>query len=392
MGNRIHLLHAASTIAVISIMLKIASAQTTQPTGPMFRVPNFDGMNGQQAITEFAAARNSYRKVVDTLMVQMEDLNADPFARECAAYTIGRLRADIVVSDLIRFIDLRATTTGREMHPTPWADYPLEEALERIGQRAFEDALNVCLSEDNQTKRALLCTILRQVGHPEVARLRLAEKLNKTGDDAETRRIRACLDLIDDPRQMSTTGPAMAASVFSWTQPSQTGTLAFVVPEFRGMTYEQAIAVIWSVNNAFAQVVDKLIAELGDANAAPMARACAATTLSELRAENAVPLLIKMIDFQATWPGRGGASAMWNGRYPCAAALRGIGTPAFEAALAACQTEDDPLRRSLLVPIVYGVGHVEVARLRLTELLDKSDDEGKHRIQACLDLMNKSYP
>jgi hypothetical protein len=158
------------------------------------------------------------------------------------------------------------------------------------------------------------------------------------------------------------------------------------------MKYEQALAEIWSVDNAFGQVVDRLIAQLDDANATPMARGCSACTLKLLRAEKAVPRLIQMIDFQATWQGRGGASALWNTRYPCAEALRGVGTPSFEAAIVACQTEDNPVRIGLLVQVLYGTEGVDVARMRLGTMAESAGDPTKRRIQGCIDLIDKMFP
>ncbi len=393
MTNSTSVMHFATAMVLVTTMLGVASGQEAKSVGPMFAVPDFRNVDYKQARQGFAAVDKSFADVVDNLRAQMTDPNVAPMARGYAACALGNLRAKRAAVEMIKLIDFQVVWAGPKGVPARWAQYPFEEALERMDGPAFSAALEACEIEDQPARRKLLVTVLCRAEHARAAKLVLTAVLNHDATrlkDVEIRHLKACIDQIDNAPELNLPASVPVMTEIASTQPITAKLEPFEVPDFRGMTYEQADQGIRLIDSAFGQVVNNLMAQVEDQSATPMGRGCAAHVVGTLRAASAVPRLMKMIDYHAGWIGPHDASEPWHSWYPCKSALEQMGTPALDAALAACSAEDDLTRRKLLVGLLIPVaGGGPYARSVLSEMMDGSkDDAQKRRLQSCIEMFD----
>ena len=119
-------------MVLVTTMLGVASGQEAKRVGPMFEVPDFRNVDDQQAYEGFAAVDTAFAAVVDKLLIQMADPNAPPMARGYAAYALGDLRAKGAAGQMVKMIDFQMVWAGPKGITARWAQYPFEEAMERI--------------------------------------------------------------------------------------------------------------------------------------------------------------------------------------------------------------------------------------------------------------------
>ena len=110
--------------------------------------------------------------------------------------------------------------------------------------------------------------------------------------------------------------------------------------------------------------VDQLLKVLDDDKASLDTRRWALVMLEELRAEKAIPWLVKHLD-AIEMTGYSLRPRTRKETYPCVGVLIAIGKEASNRAVAALGEENDPLRRELLVDVIEGIEGPEVALLVL---------------------------
>jgi hypothetical protein len=145
------------------------------------------------------------------------------------------------------------------------------------------------------------------------------------------------------------------------------------VPDFTAASEKEGDEAAAQVLESSAKVTGELIDQMKDPNSSANAKTLAAYLLGELRTPRAVWTLADNIDLKAPRIDPKFEIGRW-GEYPAQEALHKIGIPAAAEVLRRLLTEDNELRRKLMVEVIRGVYGNDLGRDFVQNRLAKETD------------------
>ncbi|HBI46360.1 MAG TPA: hypothetical protein DDY78_26440 [Planctomycetales bacterium] len=145
------------------------------------------------------------------------------------------------------------------------------------------------------------------------------------------------------------------------------------VPDFTATSEKEGDEAAAQVLKSYGKVTGELIDQMRDRNSSANAKTLAAYLLGELRASRAVWTLADNIDLKAPRIDPKFSIGRW-GEFPAQEALHKIGVPAAAEVLRRLLTEQNELRRKLMVKVIRGVYGDDLGRLFVQNRLAKETD------------------
>lgn len=147
----------------------------------------------------------------------------------------------------------------------------------------------------------------------------------------------------------------------------------FSVPDFTSATEKEGDEAAAQILESYEKVTGVLIRQVEDHKSSANAKTLAAYLLGELRAYRAVTTLAENIDMKAPRIDPKVRIGRW-GEFPAQEALLKIGIPAAAEVFVRLRTEQNPLRRELMVRVIRGVYGDDLGRLFFQNRLAKEND------------------
>ena len=142
------------------------------------------------------------------------------------------------------------------------------------------------------------------------------------------------------------------------------------VPSFKTVPPKEKESSTFKVVKAYKELTEELTKQLKDESLRLEDKVHVIYMLGELRAADAVPLLIQNIDLDAAPMMKYGA-IQWHGRYPAQVALAKIGMPGVTGILNALPGEQDLGKKEVMFKVVYSVLGAETGYTFIDEQLSK---------------------
>ncbi len=156
--------------------------------------PRFDTVsakNGDKALSESVEA---YYKAGHNLSIQLRESKTN-VAKTYAIYLLGTLRAKQAVRDLVKVIDFKTELVEPALRISRWRSYPAKTALSQIGMPSVGPVVKALGKEDNETRRNLMLSVLREVLDKDIAKF-VIQKAIKTAKDDEKLRYEKALSIL----------------------------------------------------------------------------------------------------------------------------------------------------------------------------------------------------
>ena len=145
------------------------------------------------------------------------------------------------------------------------------------------------------------------------------------------------------------------------------------VPDFTAASEKQGDEAAAQALESYGKATGELIDQMKDPHSSANAKTLAAYLLGELRESRAVWTLAENIDLKAPRIDPKDSIVRW-GEYPAQEALHKIGIPAAAEVLVRLLTEQNELRRKLMVGVVRGVYGDDLGRLFIQNRLTRETD------------------
>lgn len=145
------------------------------------------------------------------------------------------------------------------------------------------------------------------------------------------------------------------------------------IPDFTAASEKEGDEAANQVLESYQNVTGELIRQVADRNSSANAKTLAAYVLGQLRAERAVTTLAANIDLKAPRIDPKDRKGRW-GEFPAQEALHKIGIPAAAEVMARLRTEENELRRKLMVKVIRGVYGDDLGRRFVQNRITKETD------------------
>ncbi|HEY7424926.1 MAG TPA: hypothetical protein VH682_11910 [Gemmataceae bacterium] len=145
------------------------------------------------------------------------------------------------------------------------------------------------------------------------------------------------------------------------------------VPDFTAASEKEGDEAAAQVLESYEKVIGELIRQMADPKSSANAKTLAAYLLGELRVVRAVTTLADNIDLKAPRIDPKFRRGRW-GEYPAQEALNKIGPAAAGEVVVRLRTEQNQLRRKLMVGVIRGVYGDDLGRLFVQNRLAKERD------------------
>jgi hypothetical protein len=162
----------------------------------------------------------------------------------------------------------------------------------------------------------------------------------------------------------------------------------FSVPDFTSVSEKEGDEAAAQILESYEKVNGVLIRQIENHKSSANAKTLAAYLLGEMRAYRAVTTLAENIDMKAPRIDLKTRIGRW-GEFPAQEALQKIGRSAAAEVFVRLRTEQNQLRRKLMVQVIRGVYGDDLGRLFFQNRLAKESD-AKHREN--LNLALKEFP
>lgn len=158
-------------------------------------------------IPKLASTREGERlKLLNQLSKDRSDLQAkllsqldesNPTALNLGiAYLLGVYRMDQTVQDLSKYIALKNVQSMDNKRLPLYGEYPVVEALIRIGNPAIPEMLRNIESSDDDNVRKLSARVIRYIDGTEIAQFRLEKRMEAESDQIKKMRLRVAIESI----------------------------------------------------------------------------------------------------------------------------------------------------------------------------------------------------
>ena len=163
------------------------------------------------------------------------------------------------------------------------------------------------------------------------------------------------------------------------------------IPDFQAQLSELTSKAVDQVAKSYREVIGDIKGQLDQGHLSNEGRVYAIYLLGQLRAAEAVTVLIENIDFTAARVDSKVGIGRW-GMYPAQEALGKIGTPAVNIILEKLPTERDGLRRKLMCLVISDVEGKAVGTMLVKVRFDEeSDASRKASLGLALQVMEGLY-
>lgn len=133
------------------------------------------------------------------LMNQLRQADQPNQARVFTIYLLGVFRVVEAVEPLAEIIDFKAENPEMARRLARWSHYPARDALQKIGPASVPVMLERLSTEDNQVRRALMCSVLRQVEGVEVAMFLVSRSVGAEPNAQRKARMEQALRVLEHP-------------------------------------------------------------------------------------------------------------------------------------------------------------------------------------------------
>ena len=147
----------------------------------------------------------------------------------------------------------------------------------------------------------------------------------------------------------------------------------FSVPDFTAVSEKEGDKAVAQVLESYEKLTGALIHQIEAHESSANAKTLAAYLLGEMRARRAVVALADNIDLKAPRIDPKDRKGRW-GEFPAQEALHKIGRPAAAEVIVRLRTEQNQLRRKLMVGVIRGVYGDDLGRLFVQNRLAKETD------------------
>lgn len=112
------------------------------------------------------------------------------------AYLLGVYRMDQTVQHLSKYIALKNVQSMDNKRLPLYGEYPVVEALIRIGNPAIPEMLRNIESSDDDNVRKLSARVIRYIDGTEIAQFRLEKRMEGESDQIKKMRLRVAIESI----------------------------------------------------------------------------------------------------------------------------------------------------------------------------------------------------
>ncbi len=189
-----------SFLIVVSGSLSLAQRQTQNrglnEKGVMPRLASL-GSDERMKLLERASTDRS--DLQTALISQLRDESNPKEVTISIAFLLGLHRMGQAVQDLSKHIALTNRPLLDDDRRPLIGEYPVVDALIRIGGPAIPEMIKNIETSDDEKVRELSAKVIRYVDGPEIARFRLQKAMEKQSDPGKKARLKAAMDGIKLP-------------------------------------------------------------------------------------------------------------------------------------------------------------------------------------------------
>jgi hypothetical protein len=139
----------------------------------------------------------SYRAMIADLIGQFQQGIPSNEGKVYAIYLLGELRAREGVATLIENINLKAAHVDDKGGIGRWGMYPAEEALSKIGRPAVNMILDLLPTENDDTRRQLMCMVIADVEGKDLGRMILKQRVDAESDRTRKTSLEKAMKLLE---------------------------------------------------------------------------------------------------------------------------------------------------------------------------------------------------
>lgn len=158
-------------LSFLVVLIAAISTQGMFPdkgSQPVF--PHFPGLNKEKADEASNRLLTAHQQLVVGLIEQFRSERSSDEARTYIAFVLGELRAAQAVTALVERIDLEAPWVDPKIKIGRWGQYPVAEALRKIGFPAAHEIAAKLVKEENKTRRKLMLGVIKELYTVEAGR------------------------------------------------------------------------------------------------------------------------------------------------------------------------------------------------------------------------------
>lgn len=164
-----------------------------QGIGKTSSIPRFASLGKEEQMKVLQQLSRERIDVMGSLISQLEESNPKE-ANFAIAYLLGFYRMEQSVPHLSKYIALKIEKIERVKALPLYGEYPVVEALIRIGNPAIRQMIKNIESSDDEKVRKLSARVIRYVDGPEIAKFRLEKTIEKQSDPTKKSRLKAALE------------------------------------------------------------------------------------------------------------------------------------------------------------------------------------------------------
>jgi hypothetical protein len=145
------------------------------------------------------------------------------------------------------------------------------------------------------------------------------------------------------------------------------------IPDFRTQASENMSDTVDQAVKSYREIIDNIMGQLHQGGISNESKTYTVYMLGQLRAVEAVTVLLENIDLKASKVDPKGGIGRW-GMYPAQEALSKIGQPAVNMILDKLPTERDELRRKLMCYVISDVEGKDFGKILVKLRIDQEQD------------------